>query len=143
MTGAQKIRNAVVDASVIVDFLLRTRDATVLVALLEDPRIDLHTPGLCDVETAAAVRAALLRGRLESPEQAALLLDDLDGMPVVRYDHGPLLRRVLELRDNFSAYDATYVALAEALGASLVTADARLAAATRRNTCVDAHLTIP
>lgn len=141
MTGSEPIRNAVVDASAIVDLLLRTRNAEVLAAVLQNPRIDLHTPGLCDLEVAAALHAALFLGRVESVEKATVLVDDLVGLPISRYDHGPLLRRVIELRDNFSAYDASYVALAEALGASLLTADARLAAAARQHTRVDVHVT--
>ncbi len=68
------------------------------------------------------------------------MIHDLRGLPLERYDHGPLLDRVLELRHNFSAYDATYVALAEALGTSLLTADAGLHAATTEHTSVATHL---
>lgn len=50
-------------------------------------------------------------------------------MPVTRRSHHPLIPRIWELRDNLTPYDASYVALAEALGCPLVTADARLAAA--------------
>ena len=58
--------------------------------------------------------------------RAAGLLADLADLPIVRYAHEPLLPRVWELRENFTAYDAAYVALAEAVGATLVTCDARL-----------------
>lgn len=54
------------------------------------------------------------------------LLADLGRLPLVRYPHDPLLARMWELRENFTMYDATYVALAETLGATLVTCDARL-----------------
>ena len=67
------------------------------------------------------------------------MVEDLCGLPIVRYDHGPLMHRVLELRHNFSAYDASYVALAEALGVPLLTADARLASAAREHTDVSVH----
>ena len=56
-------------------------------------------------------------------------LDDLVDLSIVRYSHGPLLHRMWALRDNGSAYDAAYVALAEELGAPLLTLDARLARA--------------
>ena len=58
--------------------------------------------------------------------QAALALDDLAQLTLVRYPHLPLLARVWDLRSALTAYDAVYVALAEALGCALVTADERL-----------------
>jgi len=57
------------------------------------------------------------------------MIDDLLAFPIQRYPHDILLQRVYELRDNLTAYDAVYVALAEALAAPLVTRDARLAQA--------------
>jgi len=141
VTRFGEVRHAVVDASAIVDFLLHRRDATVLAAALGRPDIDLHAPSLCDVEVAAAIRTALLLGRVGTLEEATAIAGDLVGLPIERYEHGPLLDRILELRDNFSAYDASYVALAEALGVSLLTADRRLAAATRAHTGVNVHLT--
>lgn len=62
-----------------------------------------------------------------TPEQAADALTDLLSLPLVVYPTAPLLRRGWELRDNVSAYDSCYVALAEALDCTLVTADKRLA----------------
>jgi predicted nucleic acid-binding protein len=68
------------------------------------------------------------------PRQAVA---DLAELPLNRYEHGPILGRAFELRHNFTAYDATYVALAEALGAAFLTADLRLARAVRTHTSVD------
>ena len=61
--------------------------------------------------------------------RGAEALDDFAHLSLVRHPHGPLLPRMWALRDSLSAYDAAYVALAEALGATLLTLDARLARA--------------
>jgi len=94
------------------------------------PDAELHTPALCDVEVASGLRRALLGGRLEEG-RARLALRDMADLPLTRHGHQLLLARALELRHNFSAYDAIYVALAERLGATLVTADRPLASAVR------------
>jgi len=67
-----------------------------------------------------------------SDARAQEALRDLRDLPITRYPHQFLLDRVWDLRHNLTAYDAAYVALAEALDASLVTRDARLAAGSRR-----------
>jgi predicted nucleic acid-binding protein len=91
---------------------------------------DLHTPSLCDVEVAAALRRSLLAGRLTAMRAADAIEDYLD-LPLFRHGHQALLARVLQLRSNFSAYDAAYVALAEQLKGQLLTADDGLARAVR------------
>lgn len=99
--------------------------------------VDLHVPALSGVEMVSALRGLVLR-RLLSPERAEEALDDYLDLPLVRHGHLPLLRRAFHLRSHFSACDATYVALAEALGealgAALCTADDRLAATVRVHT---------
>lgn len=90
------------------------------------PEVDLHVPALCDVEVVSGLRRALSERKL-SETRAAEALDDYADMPLTRHGHRSLLRRILELRANFSAYDATYVALAERLDADILTADGRLA----------------
>lgn len=115
----------VVDASAIVEYLLRTPRGDRVEAAIRAPGADLHTPALCDVEVTAALRRALLSGRL-GPQRAAEAVEDYLDLPLARHGHQLLMTRALELRDNFSAYDATYAALAERLGAALVTADERL-----------------
>ena len=82
-------------------------------------------PHLCTVETASVLRSLVRAGKVEAG-RAAGLLADVTNLPLVRYAHEPLLPRVWELRENLTAYDATYVALAEAVGATLITCDARL-----------------
>ena len=88
----------------------------------------LAAPELIDLETASVIRRGLLAGRLDN-RRARLALTDLVELPLHRAPHRPLLPRCWELRDNLTVYDAAYVALAELLGAVLVTADARLAGA--------------
>ena len=97
------------------------------------PDADIRVPGLCDIEVVAGLRRALLRD-LVSAERAELALEQYLLMPLTRRDHPALLSRVLELRSNFSAYDACYVALAEHLGADLLTADEPLSRAVRMHT---------
>lgn len=97
---------------------------------MRDPDTDLHVPALCDVEVASGLRRAVAR-KVCSVARAADALADYGDLPVTRHGHRTLLPRMFALRDNFSAYDATYVALAEALGAALLTADTRLARAVR------------
>lgn len=89
---------------------------------------ELHVPALCDIEVSAALRRGLLAGLL-TEERALTALVDYADLPLTRHGHQLLLARVLSLRANFSAYDATYVALAEQLRAALLTADGALARA--------------
>ena len=89
---------------------------------------DLAAPELVDLEVASVLRRQLSIGKLDA-RRSRMALDDLLELPVERASHRPLLARCWELRENLSVYDAAYVALAEALGALLLTADARLAKA--------------
>jgi len=116
----------VLDASAIVELLLGTVRGRAVAARIADPGLGLHVPHLADVDVAQALRRYEREGELAAHEAAAALatLGELD---LERHPHEPLLRRVWTLRDNLSAYDAVYVALAEALGARLLTCDARLA----------------
>lgn len=97
--------------------------------------VDLHVPALCDIEVAAGLGRAQLRD-LVTAERADVALDQYLLLPLSRHGHQALLARVLDLRSNFSAYDACYVALAERLSAELLTADERLARAVRAHTAV-------
>ncbi|HEV7212013.1 MAG TPA: type II toxin-antitoxin system VapC family toxin [Blastococcus sp.] len=118
----------VVDAPVVVAALLANGAAgeSARAALTADP--DVHAPHLLDIEVASAIRRWVLAERL-TPQLAALALADLRDLAVTRHGHDLLLDRILELRAPTSAYAGAYVALAELLGARLVTADARLARA--------------
>jgi predicted nucleic acid-binding protein len=89
---------------------------------------DLAAPHLLDVELLHALRRLVLGGRL-GEDRAADARDDFADLAIARYGHTALADRVWELRAGLTAYDATFVALAELLDAPLVTCDARLARA--------------
>ncbi len=116
----------VLDASAALEMLLRTNAAAFLEERVFDARESLHAPHLLDVEVVQVVRRYVARGVVETG-RGGEMIDDLLAFPIQRYPHDVLLSRVYELRDNLTAYDAVYVALAEALDAPLVTRDARLA----------------
>ena len=118
----------VVDASAVLEVLLRAPGSAALEARLFAPGESLHAPHLLDVEVAQVLRRYASSGEIDD-ERGRRALADLVEFPVERYGHEPLLDRVWQLRDNVTAYDAVYLALAEALGAPLVTRDARLARA--------------
>jgi predicted nucleic acid-binding protein len=86
-------------------------------------------PDLADVETVAVLRKRWLAGDLTA-RRFASAIDDLEELDLARYPTLPLMHRAYQLRANVTAYDAAYVALAEALGAELVTGDRRLVNAT-------------
>lgn len=116
-------------------------DASVLAAALADDAPGGHrarerlrgepltAPDLVDLEVASVLRGRLAGGHLTS-RRAELALDDLAAFPMERVPALRLISRCWELRHNLTVYDAAYVALAEALEASLITADARIANAT-------------
>ena len=125
----------VVDASAVTELLLGRSAAHAVAECLRDHDFDLHAPHLLDLEVLSGLRRVVAAGDA-STERAEEAIDDLCALPVERHRHDPLIPRIWELRDNVSAYDAAYVALAEAIAdepATLITADARLARA------VDAH----
>ena len=87
---------------------------------------ELHAPSLVDFEVVSALRGLTLGGYVTA-SRAQDLLTDFDDLPIRRWPFADALRRrVFQLRDNVSAYDAAYVALAEALECPLLTRDARL-----------------
>jgi predicted nucleic acid-binding protein len=118
----------VADASVLIDVLLRRQGADAIKARLFDTGATLHVPHFLDVEVAHVIRRHAAAGVIGT-NRGGELLADLGDFALQRYPHYWLLPRVWELRHNLTAYDAVYVALAEALDAPLVTRDARLAAA--------------
>jgi len=118
----------VVDASAVLEALLRTPAAAAVERRLFDSRQTLHAPHLLDIEVAQVVRRYEAAGEIDD-ERGRAALSDLGDLPLHRYPHGFLLPRVWQLRRNLTAYDAVYVALAEALDATLLTRDRRLAAA--------------
>jgi predicted nucleic acid-binding protein len=101
--------------------------------VLRSPEADLNVPALCDVEIVAGLRRAVSRN-VAKPGRAELALSQYLDLPLIRHGHQSLLSRALELRENFGAYDACYVALAERLEAELLTADESLSRAVRTHT---------
>jgi predicted nucleic acid-binding protein len=118
----------VVDASAALEVFLNTPAAPTVAARLFDPRESLHAPHLIDVEVAQVLRRYATAGAA-TPDRCRTVLADLADLSLQRHPHTILLPRIWELRHNLTAYDAVYVALAEALDAPLVTRDARLAGA--------------
>ena len=117
----------VVDASCLCEVLIGGHGAEAIGARLTVD-IDHAAPHIVDVEVFGVVRREHLRGRLDRTE-ATQAVEDLEAWPGERFGHRLLLARAWQLRDNVRGWDAMYVALAEALDATLVTTDGRLAAA--------------
>jgi len=118
----------VVDASALLEVLLRTSTAQAVERRLFGARKTLYAPHLLDVEVAQVLRRYAVTGEI-NPERGRAALADLADFPLRRYPHDFLLPRVWALRNNLTAHDAVYVALAEALETPLLTRDRRLAAA--------------
>ena len=116
----------VLDASGAVELLLSTAAGKRLGARLADEAEIIHVPHLVDLEIAQVLRRYVMSGVLDERSGATALRRWRD-FRVERYPHEPLLDRVWQLRANVSAYDAVYVALAQALSDVLVTGDRRLA----------------
>ena len=98
---------------------------------------DLHAPHLIDVEAVHALRRLVRRGDL-SLERALAARQDLRDLTIIRYPHVALVDRMWDLREHLTAYEAAFVALSEALGVPLITADARLARATGHGAEIEA-----
>ncbi len=118
----------VIDASVVVELLLQTPAAARLEQRVLRPEETLHAPHVLDLEIAQVLRRYAARAELP-PARGMQAIELLLRFPIARYPHEALLERIWRLRDNLTAYDAAYVALAEALDAPLVTRDSRLARA--------------
>jgi predicted nucleic acid-binding protein len=115
----------VVDASAILEVLLQTTAAQRVSQRIFSSNETLCAPHLLDVEAAQVLRRYARTGVITS-ERGGEALHDLAHLPLHRYPHSVLLPRIWQLRHNFTAYDAAYLALAEALDATLVTRDRAL-----------------
>lgn len=115
----------VIDSSVVVDAMADDWERGELARERLARDSDLHAPHLVDLEFASALRRMEAVGAI-TPDRATAALDDFGVLALSRYPHAPLLGRVWELRANVRSYDAVYVALAESLECTLVTADAHL-----------------
>jgi predicted nucleic acid-binding protein len=125
----------VLDASALTDFLLgrpQARDA-LQHALAGHEHEPLHAPELIEPETLNALRRLVLADSI-TDQRATEAASDLADTRLIRYPHAPLRGRVWDLRHNLTAYDATYLALTEALEDSvLLTGDGGLAAHARQS----------
>ena len=126
----------VVDASALLEFLLQTSIGVRVEERIFRDADELHAPHLVDVEVVQGLRRLVRMGEVSSgrADDAIVDLADLD---LHRHPHVDLLGRAWKLRDNVSAYDAMYVALAEALEATVVTCDRPLAKAPGRGTRIE------
>ena len=129
----------VVDASIVVRLLQNRRGDQGLRERFGQQRY-LYAPALIDAEVSSAIRGLLLTSKPTiaiDVTRAEEMLDDLADLPLVRYPMQPYQRRVLTLRDNFTAYGSFYVALAESLGTPLLTDDRKYAKAPSHTAIVE------
>lgn len=118
----------ILDASALIELLVGTAAGRRIAGRLADPAVTLHVPQLADIEVLHVLRRYVSLHELTQADAEAAIAD-LHALDIERHDHQPLLGRIWQLRNNFSAYDATYVALAEALDGVVLTCDRKLAAA--------------
>ena len=125
----------VVDSAAVVDALTNVAGTDELRLYLAAE--ELHAPSLLDCEIVSAIRGLTLGGYL-SAARAQDLLTDFEDLPIRRWPSADALRRrAFQLRDNVSAYDAAYIALAETLNCPLLTRDARLARSSGHSARID------
>ncbi len=130
------MRQAVLDASAILCFLLNPSGFRFVGSLLADQRSRLFVPFLCDAEVLSGLRRLLLTGVVPG-RRANEALADYSDLPLERFPHLPCARRALSLWQNMSSADALYVALAESIAVPLVTSDSRLARAARNHSQIE------
>jgi predicted nucleic acid-binding protein len=129
-------KEIIIDASVASDFVISVSKRRELMAFeFFDGTHDFHAPTLIDFEVTSTIRKQLLARRV-SEDEAFMALEEHLNAPILRHAAAPLLTSALRLRENISAYDASYVVLAQAFEGLLITRDARLARAAERHCAV-------
>ncbi len=118
----------VLDASAAIDWLLQTVPGQRIEKRIYSRNETLHTPHLLDLEVTQVLRRLAHQGTI-TMRRAEEAVHDLTDLRIRRYPHFVLLPRIWQLRHNISAYDGAYIALAETLGAALLTRDAKIASA--------------
>ena len=126
----------VLDASAVIDLLLRTPAGQRIEQRIYANAHSLHTVHLLDVEFLQVMRRLVREGSL-SQKRAEEAIEDVATLRLTRYPPMLLLKRIWQLRQNLSAYDAAYVALAENLRAPLITRDGRIALAAGHEVVVE------
>lgn len=116
----------VVDASAVVDMLLRTPAGERVERRMESDAGPFHTAHLIDPEVVGALSRLVRAGKIR-PEIGTRCIGEFARLPLERHAHEPLVARAWELRENVRSYDAMYVVIAELAGCPLVTTDAALA----------------
>lgn len=125
----------VIDTGAAVDLLLRTGAVDEVGGILRQDA-PVAAPDVLVFETIAVLRRFVLRGDVE-PDRAGAAIEDLSDVRLDLFRSMPLRMRAWELRDNMTAADALFVALAEQLGEPLATKDRSLAAAARDQTAIE------
>jgi predicted nucleic acid-binding protein len=123
----------VVDASAVVPFVAHEEDPAVVPFFSAEH--ELHAPAICDAEVVGGLAKHVRVGSLSDSEARDALIDYVS-MPLTRHMHLGLIARTFELSANFAAADASYVGLAEALDAGLLTLDRSLGRAVTRHTAL-------
>ncbi len=126
----------VVDASCMLEILLKFTNSDSLCRRLFSEGQPLCAPQLIDIEVSHVLRRYWLTKELPA-KRGRDAIADLEDFPIERFPHTVLLPRIWQLRNNLTAYDATYVALAEALNAPLITCDKKLAKSTGHRATIE------
>ena len=126
----------VIDASAAIELLLASPIGARVASRVFSDAESICAPHLIDLEVAQVLRRYNLSGDLD-PSRANEALQDFLDLPIERYPHGLFLTRIWQMRHNVTAYDAAYIALAEALDAVLLTTDVRLASASGHDARVE------
>ena len=126
----------VLDTSAAVDWLLQTPSGLRIEQRIYGNQDTLHSVHLIDVEFVQVLRRLVREGALTS-RRAEEAMEDMAALRITRYAPVVLMQRIWQLRQNLTAYDAAYVALAEALQAPLITRDHRIASAPGHSAAIE------